>query len=51
MPLPLEKRYTLADAQTWDEQERVELIDGYPIMQASPTRAHQRAVASLLGQL
>lgn len=51
MPLPQEKRYTLADALTWDEQERIELIDGYPIMQASPTRAHQRAVASLVGQL
>ena len=51
MPLPMEKRYTLADALTWDEQERIELIDGYPIMQASPTRAHQRAVASLVGQL
>ena len=51
MPLPMGKRYTLADALTWDEQERIELIDGYPIMQASPTRAHQRASASLITQL
>ena len=43
MPLPMEKRYTLADALTWDEQERIELIYGDPVMQASPTRAHQRA--------
>ena len=51
MPLPMEKRYTLADALNWDEQERIELIDGYPIMQASPTRAHQKAVSELNRQL
>ena len=28
MPLPTEKRYTLADTLTWDEQERIELIYG-----------------------
>ena len=43
MPLPMQKRYTLADALAWDEQERIELIDGYPIMQASPTRAHSES--------
>lgn len=51
MPLPLENRYTLADALTWDEQERIELIDGYPIMMAPPNRAHQEAVTALVGQL
>jgi len=47
MPLPLENRYTLADALTWDEQERIELIDGYPVMMAPPTRAHQKIVSEL----
>ena len=35
MPLPMEKRYTLADALIWDEQERIELIYG-AIITASP---------------
>ena len=26
MPLPMEKHYTLADALTWDEQERIEQL-------------------------
>lgn len=51
MPLPQEKRYTLADALTWDEQERIELIYGDPVMMSPPTRAHQRASASLVTQL
>ena len=50
MPLPQEARYTLADALTWDEQDHIELIDGYPVMMAPPTRAHQKAVAALTGQ-
>ena len=51
MPLPQENRYTLADALAWDEQDRIELIDGYPVMMAPPTRAHQKAVMELSGQL
>ena len=51
MPLPQEKRYTLADAMTWDESERIELIDGYPVMMAPPTRAHQKAAMELSRQL
>lgn len=51
MSLPQENRYTLAHAMTWDEQERIELIDGYPVMMAPPTRAHQEAVTALVGQL
>ena len=27
MPLPMEKRYTLADALIWDEQERIAVAD------------------------
>ena len=51
MPLPQEKRYTLADALTWDESERIELIYGDPVMMAPPTRAHQKAVMELFRQL
>lgn len=37
MALPAEKeRYTLADVLAWDEQDRIELIDGYPVMMAPP---------------
>ena len=38
MPLPQEKRYTLADALTWDESEHIELIYGDPFMMAPPVR-------------
>ena len=51
MPLPQENRYTLADALAWDEQERIELIDGYPVMMAPPNRAHQKISGELFGQL
>ena len=52
MPLPQEKRYTLADALTWDEQERIELIYGDPVMMSPPpTRIHQKASISLSTQL
>ena len=51
MPLPQESRYTLADALAWEEPDRIELIDGYPVMMAPPTRAHQEAVTALVGQL
>ena len=51
MPLPQEKRYTLADALTWDESERIELIYGVPVMMAPPTRAHQEPLMELSAQL
>jgi len=51
MPLPQQAYYTLADALTWDEQERIELIDGDPVMMAPPVRGHQEAVTALVGQL
>ena len=50
-PLPQEKRYTLADALTWDESEHIELICGNAFMMAPPVRAHQEAVTALVGQL
>lgn len=52
MPLPMEKRYTLADALTWDEQERIELIYGDLVMVSQPpVRIHQKASTELLAQL
>ena len=51
MALPQENRYTLADALAWDEQDRVELIDGYPVMMAPPVRIHQEISGELFGQL
>ena len=41
MPLPQEKHYTYADYLTWDERERVELIEGAPVMMSPPSRVHQ----------
>lgn len=52
MPLPQEARYTLADALTWEEQDRIELIDGYPVMMSPPpVRVHQKALMELSAQL
>ena len=51
MPLPREKRYTLADALTWDESEQIELIYGDPFMMAPPVRRHQEALMELSAQL
>lgn len=52
MPLPQEARYTLADALTWDEQDHVELIDGYPVMMSPPpVRVHQKIAFELGRQL
>lgn len=50
MPLSQEKRYTLADALTWDESERIELIYGNPYMMAPPVRRHQEISGELFGQ-
>ena len=55
MAPPQAKRYTFADTfadlLTWDEGERVELIDGDPVMHASPLPAHQAIVSALNYQL
>lgn len=51
MLMPQENRYTLADALSWDERDRIELIDGYPVMMAPPIRIHQWAVTALVSQL
>ena len=51
MPLPQENRCTLADVLAWEEQERMELINGYPVMMAPPSRAHQGIVSQLNRQI
>jgi Uma2 family endonuclease len=48
MPLPQEKRkYTYADYLTWPKNERWEIIDGIPYMQAAPSWEHQRILAQI----
>ena len=51
MPLPQGSRYTMAEALTWDEQNRIELTDGYPVMMSPPSRTHQETVMELSAQL
>ena len=48
MPLPQEnKSYTYEDYLKWPEDERYELIDGTPYMQAAPTWRYQAIVFEL----
>lgn len=50
--LPKEKRiYTYADYLSWPEDERVELIDGTPYLQAAPSRIHQKVLSELHRQI
>lgn len=51
MALPREERYTYADYLEWDEKERVELIDGAPLMMAPPSRKHQEISGEIYRQL
>ncbi len=46
-----EKRYNLADIQAGDESERIELIDGVPVMMAPTLRIHQKVSGGLVCQL
>jgi Uma2 family endonuclease len=48
--LDLNKKYTYADYLTWPEDERWEIIDGVPYMQAAPTWQHQSISRELLRQ-
>lgn len=51
MPLPQgDKKYTYSDYLTWPENERWEIIDGVPSLQASPTWQHQAISRELLTQ-
>ena len=49
--IPQEKSYSLADALSWPEERRMELIDGQPVMMAPPTREHQRISGALFAQI
>ncbi|MGI6182093.1 MAG: Uma2 family endonuclease [Agathobaculum sp.] len=51
MPLPQEKHYTYADYLTWESDEKYELFDGMPVMQARPSIQHQNIEGALLQQL
>ncbi len=51
MPLSQENRkYNYADYLNWPENERWEIIDGVPCMQAAPTWQHQAISVALLSQ-
>ena len=54
MALPAEKKetiFTYADYLTWDEDERIELIDGEAVMMAPPSTSHQIISGELFRQL
>lgn len=52
MAIPMEKeRYTFADCLTWDEKERIEIIDGEAYMMSPPNRAHQGISGELYYQI
>lgn len=52
MALPQKKpRYTYADYLAWDENERIELIDGEPVMMAPPLRIHQKISGEIFAQI
>lgn len=52
MALPAEKaRYTFADCLRWDENERIEIIDGEAVMMATPSRIHQKISGEIFRQL
>ncbi|MGI1691730.1 Uma2 family endonuclease [Thermoanaerobacter uzonensis] len=51
MPLPEKnKKYTYADYLTWSEEERWEIINGVPYLQAAPTWQHQAVLLELARQ-
>lgn len=51
MALPAEKAwYTFADVLTWEENERIEIINGEAVMMAPPSSVHQEIAAELTRQ-
>lgn len=42
-----EERYTLDDVMEWDGPEQMEIIDGEPLMMATPKRLHQAVVGGI----
>lgn len=52
MALPAQNaRYSYADYLTWGENERIELLDGVPVMMAPPSRVHQEVSGEIFRQL
>lgn len=52
MPQPHEgKKFSYADYLTWPGDERWEIIDGIPYMQATPSRIHQEISGELFLQI
>ncbi|WP_078414715.1 Uma2 family endonuclease [Priestia abyssalis] len=51
MNQPHRKKVTYAEYVTWSDEQRYEIIDGIPYMQAAPSRQHQRIVTQLTGEL
>jgi Uma2 family endonuclease len=54
MPLPSKNEYnnyTYRDYLAWPEDERWEIIDGIPYMQATPSRIHQEISGELFSQI
>ena len=52
MAVPAEEmRHTFADVLTWDEDERIEIIDGEAFMMATPLTVHQRISGRLFLQI
>ena len=52
MALPAEElRYSFADALTWDEGDRIELIDGEAYLMAPPLRVHQEITAVIFNRI
>ncbi len=43
-------RYTFADCLTWDEKERIEIIEGEAFPSAAPSRMHQKISGELFRQ-
>ncbi len=51
MPLPHENKiYTYADYLSWSEEEKAEILDGTPYMQAAPSWQHQAVSVELTSQ-
>ena len=52
MSLPKENKvYTYEDYLSWSEDERVEIINGVPYLQAAPSRIHQEVLSELHRQI
>lgn len=52
MPLPkANQQYTYADYITWKTEDKYELFDGVPVMQARPFAAHQQAQVAIASEI